>query len=69
MARPTGVDLDLAAFLAGEAHNDAQLTQGLADCGCPVCTEALRILDAELIEASKSVRFVDIEDPLAGRLV
>ena len=45
--RPTGVDLELAAFMAGEARDFPMLRANLEACGCAICREALRILGAE----------------------
>ena len=45
-SRPTGSDIDLAAYLADQARGYPVLIKGLEDCGCAICREALRILEA-----------------------
>jgi hypothetical protein len=40
-SRPTGVDMDLAAFMAEEARGFPVLVADLIACDCPICREAV----------------------------
>lgn len=43
----SAIDNELAQFFANDSKGFPVLEQGLRECGCPVCQEAIRIMEAD----------------------